>query len=206
MFHSHSSPIPIHPNLKHPSLLCANIFSSNHKLTSNKVNSDFSCHSQSDLNYSNKINGVVNCILEISQVNQIICEGRQSISQKRVKKNMKRCGPSASRYQMPPVFGYRDHDLRLPRAPAFSFGSRTTADAMQGKDKSPGPATYATADKTRFGRTSSKFIGFNSRKDKRQADESPGPNHYYNDTRTGQRPPAYTFGFRRNENSESGEC
>lgn len=107
---------------------------------------------------------------------------------------------------MPPVFGYRDHDLRLPRAPAYSFGTRTTSNAFQVKSNSPGPATYKTDDKTRFGRTSLKAIGFNSRQEKRMADESPAPNHYYNDACMGQRPPSHTFGYRRNEVSEMGEC
>lgn len=119
---------------------------------------------------------------------------------------MKRCGPSASRYHLPPVFGYRDHDLRLRRAPAYSFGVRTMSNAFQTRSQSPGPGTYTTADKTRFGKTGTHAIGFNTRQHKKLVSESPAPNHYYNHQRTGQRPPAYSFGHRRNEISEMGEC
>lgn len=119
---------------------------------------------------------------------------------------MKRCGPSSARYQMPPVFGYRDHDLRLQRAPAYSFGYRDQSGALQAGTESPGPANYTTADKTRFGKTASHAVGFNTREQKQLVSDSPAPNEYNNNFRTGQRPPCYTFGHRRNEVSEMGEC
>lgn len=119
---------------------------------------------------------------------------------------MKRCGPSSARYHMPPVFGYRDHDLRLQRAPAYSFGSRTETKAFHASSESPGPATYTTADKTRFGKTAAHAIGFSTRQQKQLVSDSPAPNEYNNAVRTGQRIPSYTFGHRRNELSEMGEC
>lgn len=119
---------------------------------------------------------------------------------------MKRCGPSASRYHLPPVFGYRNHDLRLRRAPAYSFGERTTSNAFQTKSQSPGPAAYSTADKTRFGKSYNHAVDFNTRQHKKLVSESPAPNQYYNHQLTGRRPPAYTFGYRHTEILEMGEC
>lgn len=119
---------------------------------------------------------------------------------------MKRCSPSSARYHLPPVFGYHDHDLRLQRAPAYSFGSRVDSGASKAGTESPGPATYTTADKTRFGRTATHAVGFTTRQQKQLVSESPAPNEYNNNMRTGQRPPSYTFGHRRTDNSEIGEC
>lgn len=59
-------------------------------------------------------------------------------------------GPAPSKYSMPPTLGYMNHDVRKEKKPAYSFGLRVDRNVT---NIGPGPAKYALADYTRFGRS-----------------------------------------------------
>lgn len=106
---------------------------------------------------------------------------------------MTNCGPSPSKYILPPVVGYLNHDVRLERKPAYSFGiRRNTYDGNVG----PGPAKYMLTDYTRYGKMSQPSYPFGMKlANLAQWTDTPAPNAY-GLLKSKNSAPSYSFGQR----------
>lgn len=101
------------------------------------------------------------------------------------------CGPSPSKYLLPPVVGYQNHDVRLERKPAYTFGVRASTQDI---DVGPGPAKYLLTDVTRYGKSMQIAHKFGSRYSHKVITDTPAPNAYIlPDTK---RYPMYSIGSR----------
>lgn len=115
--------------------------------------------------------------------------------------------PSAARYPMPPLVGYKDHDLRKNRLPAWSFGMR-----LHDKDHSvsPGPNAYSLPT-TLMGRDKTvERVAAHSIHAKLYDKDymvSPGPSAYsLQNFKPGQRAPAFSIAARLKDIGETVEC
>lgn len=120
---------------------------------------------------------------------------------------MKKCHPSPARYTLPTTVGYKDHDVRKQRNPAYSFGLRLH-DKSHGQ--SPGPNQYhfpsviGGKDKTVERAPAYSMYGRLSYKDHLV---SPAPNAYgLQNFKPGTRSPAYTMGAKLEDGTTTVEC
>lgn len=120
---------------------------------------------------------------------------------------MKRCQPSPARYTLPPTVGFRDHDIRKNRLPAYSFGLRLH-DLAHGIGPAPNqyaiPSTIGGKDKTKERAPAYSMHGQLSTKGDYT---SPGPGAYsLQGFKPGERAPAYSMGARLKDIYETVEC
>lgn len=105
--------------------------------------------------------------------------------------------PSPASYSLPSTVGFKDHDIRKKRSPAYSFGLRTsTAKTIQ----SPGPNAYnipSTIGGKDVTKKRSAAFTIRSRLQTKKTGDTPAPNAYaLQNFKPGKRPPAYSMGIR----------
>lgn len=101
------------------------------------------------------------------------------------------CGPSPSKYLLPPIVGYQNHDVRLERKPAYTFGVRTSNKEI---DVGPGPAKYLLTDVSRYGKSMQIAHHFGKRYRQKEISDTPASNAYR--LPDARRYPMYSFGSR----------
>ncbi|XP_058055973.1 outer dense fiber protein 3-like protein 2 [Anopheles bellator] len=85
-------------------------------------------------------------------------------------------GPAPNQYNLPPAFGFDNHDPRKERKPMYSMRARTNTTY---KTPGPGPgAPYEVQKLTRFGRTQEVSYSMRLRLNPPKQDLVPGPDHY----------------------------
>lgn len=85
------------------------------------------------------------------------------------------CRPSPSKYLLPPVVGYKNHDVRFKRKPAYTFGVRNIAQKI---NVGPGPAKYLLTDVTRHGKSMQIAHHFGSKGSGKGISDTPTPKAY----------------------------
>lgn len=120
---------------------------------------------------------------------------------------MKKCQPSPARYTLPTTVGFKGHDVRKNRMPAYSFGRKTEdkdAFVTPGPNKYVLPSIIGGKDQT-FQRAPAHSL--HARLSTSEGFQSPGPNAYFlQDYKPGTRAPAYSMGSRLEDVSATVEC
>ncbi|XP_064629066.1 ciliary microtubule associated protein 1A-like [Lineus longissimus] len=83
-------------------------------------------------------------------------------------------GPGPGRYRLPPQLGHLEHDTRRNRAPAYSFGIKTSPYS----ERTPGPSYSIDSALTRFGRDGTFRYSMLGRHALTKAYNTPAPGAY----------------------------
>lgn len=120
---------------------------------------------------------------------------------------MKICQPSAARYNVPTTFGFKGHDIRKKRAPAFSLGVR-----LHDKDayRTPAPNQYkipsVIGGQDKSIRRAPAY-SLRKRTSKKEPFQTPAPNAYsLQNHRPGKRAPAFSMSAKLKDLREFVEC
>ncbi|XP_023311044.1 outer dense fiber protein 3-like [Anoplophora glabripennis] len=107
----------------------------------------------------------------------------------------KTIGPGPGKYVLPPLIGFRDHDISKYRNPQYSMGQKLPFGK---KPFGPGPC-YDVKNMTSYGKASPPAYSMKSRPKAISTFQAPGPGTYQPEKgprMMEQRPPMYSMSFR----------